>query len=330
MSEPGLPLRTHQTIDLPELHCPDVYDACDDLAIISCYFNPSGYRTKLINFEIFENIVRRSNISLLVVECAFGDADFALTPSAGIVQVRSPHVMWQKERLINIALQKLPKHITKIAWLDCDVLFSNPHWLTETSKLLDEFYVVQPFQAAIRLPQGSRFYSGEGEIWDGFGFMRHRSPEMLLAGGFQSHGHTGFAWAARVGLLKKHGLYDACISGGGDHFMAHAMCGDFKSVCVERMMSANLKSHFTDWGEAIYQDIQGRVGYTPGVLLHLWHGDTENRQYLRRHDELIEQNFDPKEDLQLDDNGIWCWKSNKPGLRRWAREYFYHRKEDGD
>jgi hypothetical protein len=329
MSEPGPPLRTHQSIDATELHCSDLYDACDDVAVISCYYNPSGYRTKLLNFKIFEDIIRRSNINLIVVECAFGDADFTLVPSDGVLQVRSPHVMWQKERLINIALQKLPKHITKVVWLDGDVLFSNPHWLTVTSELLEEVQVVQPFQAAIRLPQGAQFYSGEGEIWDGFGYVRHRNSELLSDGVFHSHGHTGFAWAARAELLRKHGLYDACISGGGDHFMAHAMCGDFDSPCVERMMGAHLKPHFIQWGKAVYHDTQGRIGYTPGVLLHLWHGDTENRQYLRRHVELIEHNFDPIEDLILDDNGVWCWKSSKPALRQWAFEYFDHRKEDG-
>ena len=71
-----------------------------------------------------------------------------------LLRIRSEHVLWQKERLINVALGHLPKHVKKVAWLDCDILFSNPNWLIETSELLDNYPIVQPFQTANRLPRG--------------------------------------------------------------------------------------------------------------------------------------------------------------------------------
>jgi len=39
--------------------------------------------------------------------------------------------------------------------------------------------------------------------------------------------------------------------------------------------------------------------------------------------------FDPARDIRIGPSGCWEWASRKPELHRWAREYFYFRREDG-
>ncbi len=53
--------------------------------------------------------------------------------------------IWQKERLLNILLDRLPKRITKVAWLDADLLFLNSDWARLASESLETWAAIQLF-----------------------------------------------------------------------------------------------------------------------------------------------------------------------------------------
>lgn len=312
----------------PETHPAERYQPCDDLFLVTCYFNSGNFQTRRDTYDRFVRPIRESGLELLTVECAFGNADFVFPPGPEILRVRCRDVMWQKERLINLAVASLPQSARKIAWLDCDVLFANPAWAVQTAALLDDFPIVQTFRTAIRLPRGQASYRGLGEVWNGFGWVSEVVPG-IFAKDYVHHGHTGFAWAARREILDRHGLYDACISGSGDHFIAHAMRGDVRMDC-EFSIGQNVREHFHRWAQPFHADISGRIGSTPGTVLHLWHGDTKNRKYADRHQELIRLGFDPAVDLRPASDGLWEWAGDKPELHQWMSEYFDGRNEDGD
>jgi hypothetical protein len=246
--------------------------------------------------------------------------------------------MWQKERLLNIAISRLPSECSKLAWLDCDVLFENAEWAVQASLMLDSYRVVQLFDKVIRLPRGHTFFNGEGAQWRSFANVYQELPNQLLRGDFTSHGHSGFAWAARLEVLQEHGLYDACISGSGDHMMAHAFCGDWESPCIERIFGDNSpdrgtnnphREHFSDWCRRTYKSVRARVGCVSGTLLHLWHGDIDNRRYVTRNRELAALGFDPYHDIRRNPAGCWEWARHRPALHKWAELYYAGRKEDG-
>jgi hypothetical protein len=309
----------------------DRYAAAPDLGVVTCYFNSAGFASKRANFEVFAERLARSGIACVVVECAFGDAAFELAKSPGVVRVRARDVMWQKERLLNVAVGQLPAACTKVAWLDGDVLFENADWAAETSRLLEEVPVVQPYARVVRLPRGATTDAGEGDSWPSFAAVYRAHPDRVLAGDFANHGHTGFAWAARRELLARHGLYDACISGSGDHMMAHAFAGDWSSACMDRILVRNSRhhAHFVAWCRALYKDVRARVGHVPGTLLHLWHGEMDYRRYVLRNQELARFEFDPAADIRVGESGAWEWASEKRELHRWAVEYYPSRREDG-
>src|SRR5581483_2259183 len=305
------------------------YHFTEDLCIITCFFNSEDYITKRKNFEMFIEPIRAARLNYLVVECSFKNT-FSI-PGPNVVRVRSKSILWQKERLLNKALEFVPPHCTKIAWVDCDLLFANPDWALDTSLLLDSYPVVQLFDLAIRLPRGRRSYDGVGECYPGFASVYAREPNLLLEGQFARHGHTGFAWAARKDLLLCHGLYDACIAGSGDHFMAHAFCGDWSSTCIRRIMEQNKPyyDHFVNWCERMYSDVRARLVNVPGVVLHLWHGEMTDLRYSDRNYALNELLFNPFTDLKLSRHGAWEIQRTDRALHRWAKEYFQSRKEDG-
>jgi hypothetical protein len=308
------------------------YAPADDLWVVTTYFDAAGYRRKRANYETFRERVTGSGLRLVTIECAFGDRPFVLPPCDGVLQVRADHVMWQKERLLNLLVRRLPAACEKLAWLDCDVLFENPDWAAETSRRLDSTPLVQPFARAIRLPRDGDVYRGEGIVYESLAATLGRDPSAALEGEYATHGDTGLAWAARRDVLDRHGLYEACIVGGGDHLIAHAACGAWASPCLAPMLGngQGYRAHFTRWAERFHREVHAAIGVVPGAVLHLWHGEPEHRRYVERHAKLRAFSFDPERDLRTGPGGCWEWASDKPELHAWVERYFHRRREDGD
>jgi len=304
-----------------------------DLWGITCYFNPCRYKTKRANFDAFMAGMKDNGANVLVVELAFDDEEFELPKSKNVLRLRGSGLMWQKERLLNIAAPTLPASCTKIAWLDNDVLFENPNWVQETSKALDTSFVVQPFDWAVRLPQGVNKFDGRGETYESYANVFVNTPRIAQAGEFYQHGHTGFAWAARRELFEHCGLYDACLTGSGDHLMAHGFAGGMRhSPCLTRVIGRqpHYAAHFVRWGVKARDLVKGRIGVVPGNLLHLWHGDLVDRRYSEMNQQFKTFDFNPDKHLKLDESGLWEWGDAPDEMRQWASTFFAIRREDGD
>jgi hypothetical protein len=303
-----------------------------DLWVITCYFNSCGYKTKRTNYDLFMAGMKAAGANVLVIEMAFGDEEFELPAEDSIIQLRGDGQMWQKERLLNIAAKALPSSCRKIAWFDCDVLMMNSNWLRQTSEALDRFVVLQPFGRCVRLPQGVRRFDGRGGISWSFGLIYSRMPQLSAADDFLAHGHTGFAWAARRELFDHCGLYDVCLTGSGDHLMGHAFAGSSDCLCAARLVGGEgpYRSHYLNWAIQAQEVVRGRLGFVPGVLAHLWHGDWVNRRYHDLNNKLRSFDFKPTLHLRHDANGLWEWNDAPAEMREWAQEMFRMRKEDGE
>jgi hypothetical protein len=313
---------------LPVLFEP--YQFPPGFGVITCYFNPNRYRSKLRNYCLFRESLRLSGMPCLTVECLFHGQRSELPDSDNVHTVIARDVMWQKERLLNLAIARMPDEWNTVAWLDGDILFENRNWAMEAVAQLDRHAVVQPFSEVVRLPQGAT-WGRVGQQWDSFGSIVKQTPNQLLNGNFARHGHTGFAWVARRDWLTRHGLYDGCISGTADHLMAHAFAGDWTSECIDQIVGADspYRNHFSAWALAVYRNVRAKVSYVNGTVFHLWHGDIVNRRYDLCNRELASSNFDPATDLHVGVDGCWDWATNRPTLHAWAAEHFASRKEDG-
>jgi hypothetical protein len=93
---------------------------------ITSFFNPAGFDSRRANYRTFRS---RLNVPLLTVELSFADG-FELQPTDAeiLLQISGGDVMWQKERLLNLALAALPPDCDLVAWLDCDVIFGSSDW----------------------------------------------------------------------------------------------------------------------------------------------------------------------------------------------------------
>lgn len=309
----------------------DHYEAAADLQVITCFFNPAKYQTKRENYERFMAPLRAGGVPTITVECAFGDSPFELPSGPDMLQVRGTSLMFQKERILNLALPHLRPACTKVAWLDADVLFDRPDWITATSAVLDQFVVVQPFEYCHRLPRGTSSFNGCGRRWESFAAVYQRDPRLLATGRYDEHGHVGFAWAARRTLLDKLGLRDSDISGHSDHLMAHAAVGDWNTLCFRRLVGSvgPYAESTRRWAQAFHDECRGKMGYVPGTLLHLWHGRIADRRYYKLSLDLRAFGFDPEWHLVHDASGLWAWRDEAAEMSEQFEVYFGSRREDG-
>jgi len=310
---------------------PCTFIPADDLWVISCYYNPNKYTSRERNFDVFYETLKTSKINFIIIESADSDENFYIPECKNDIRIKNESILWQKERLLNIAIAQLPPTCKKVAWLDCDVLFANPLWAVETSAKLDRYKIVQPFSEAIWLPSDHHFYNGTGLKYPGFAYISNMNPGETFYGRFADHGHTGFAWAAQKECLIEHGLYEGSIAGGADHYMAHAFCGDWDGACIKGCFKGNKMyyRHFVDWARSIYPHIKSSISYVPGTLLHLWHGEIMNRNYYKREVSLSHLHYNPYTDLH-DKNKKAGLKFNKTSgeIENWVKEYFQQRQED--
>jgi hypothetical protein len=285
---------------------------------VTTFYNPAAYGSKKENYDRFRFALAQSGVPLLAVELAFGDAPFELgdDDAEQLVQLRHADVLWQKERLLNIGVQELPDDCDKVAWLDADVLFARSEWGEETSRLLRDHVVVQPFSHCVRLPAGATscepatlpFGPGEGELFHGIAWGVHAKGRRSL------HRYAD------------HGLYDVNLLGNGDTDIAHAMFGS-ASYWGLRKLGDRARAHLRRWAAPFGAEVRGSVAYSDGVLTHLWHGSQENRLYDRPLDVLLA--FDPDRDLVVGSEGLYGWADASAELRAWSRVYFLARREDG-
>jgi hypothetical protein len=301
---------------------------------ITVSFNPAGYLNRYSHLESFSENVRRQGIKLLAIELAFDDQPFLVREEVAdkVIRLRSTSVLWQKERLLNIALDALPLHCDKVAWLDADILFENEAWVSETSALLNRYVVVQPFDVACWLARGIPSIPAADQT-DAIATTRRGAANLRMSRPALGLGHPGFAWAARRSLLAKHGFYDRFILGSADIAMFWAISRSTDTWTVrewlDRHCSTELARDYRNWAEGVFADVAESYSWTPGRVFHLWHGDDLNRQYASRLHILTEAGFDSRTDIALDQHQCWQWSSDKPELHRKVCEYFAARREDG-
>jgi hypothetical protein len=302
---------------------------------ITCYFNPVGYRRRIENYRLFR---RHLKVPLVTVELSF-DGNFELQQEDAdvLVQIHGRDVMWQKERLLNIALEWLPDSCDKIAWLDCDVIFGSNDWVERASRALDKFALLHLFQERCDLSRDVSFDQLNGQdtqtvapsVVHKLAKGASRKDVLLLFPGERRLATTGLAWASRREVLEEHGFYDACILGGGDKAILCAALGEFDYCTRPFLMNARREEHYLGWARPYFASVGGRVGYIEGPLFHLWHGDVKDRRYEGRHRDLKAFDFDPFTDVALDANGCWRWNSDNKDLHLFVRRYFESRNEDG-
>jgi hypothetical protein len=307
---------------------------------ITAFFNPAGYKNKYENYRLFRDNSKSQGLNLVAVELAFDDDPFTLKKDMDaeiLIQIRGTrekNLVWQKERLLNIGLGRLPQDCDKVCWVDCDIIFKNDHWIKETSELLGKYVVVQPFEYVARLPKGVYDLSEDELGRLGIGDMENKkcqSYSYKTVTNTTTNSMVGFVWAMRRAFIQKNLFYDSDPTGNQDEIMAYSFVSgripDY--VTVRRFLNDAMRSDHDMYASKVYKEVQGSVYYSGGTILHLWYGSMKHRLYVTRCKILQIFSFDPSRDIRVGHNGLWEWSSDKPELHKAIGEYLERRNEDG-
>ena len=300
---------------------------------ITSFYNPSASKMRLKNFKEFRRML---GIELITVELSFnGVFELNEKDSDYLIQIKKGARVWQKEKLINIALNQLPKNITAVAWIDADIIFENNDWHKEAIEALREFKLIQLYTEVNELPGdpslGSKLHVASDTNLTGIVHQVNAGNPRAFLHELSTKGRTtvmcGMAWAAQKDFIQKHGLYDACITGSGDRALVFSAYGRFYEVIDHLHMNPARQKHFLAWAENFHHNLQGRIGNIPGIINHLWHGDTQHRGFGSRHQKFATYQFDPSLDLMTNQDGVWDWREDRPDLMQYFNAFFRDRCE---
>lgn len=288
------------------------------LALITCHYNWFGFEKPRENLRRFREATKDLPVFGVEAQLPGHPLQTFAEPGWHVIGATNDQVMMQKERLLNIAEQMVPKEYDALVWVDADILFDNPEWFAATARALDVHPIVQPFSKA-------RWLGRSGETVDRRPSIAHQPDGLHLC-----HSHPGFAMAARRSLWTqgRGGLYEGLVVGNGDvGFAAAALDRDQVGHIT---MHPALKAHYEDWSKPVRKWLKGRpMGCVQGTASHLWHGEKKDRRYVDRNEVLI-KTLDPAKHLTHGGNGLMTWTEAAPfGLRYAIRSHFANRREDG-
>lgn len=296
------------------------------LYVVTCISNPVRYNTRSDLYRKFAKHVEDSGAILYTAEMAFGDRPFEVTEANNPrhIQTRSFFELWQKENLLNLAIQALPDDWEYVAWIDADVAFTRTDWVNETIEQLQHYMFVQMFSHAQDLsPQMEPMKMHTGFVYDWY-----HNPDMVAKGRYAQFSHPGYAWAARREALDATGgLIEHGILGSGDRHMACGMIGKVEHS-YHADVHPNYKEICQEWQRRCETHCKRDVGYVSGTINHYWHGAKANRHYNDRWKILVDNKYDPYRDIYKDTQGLIVLDDGKLEMRDSIRKYFRSRQED--
>jgi hypothetical protein len=302
------------------------------LYVVTAISNPVRFKSRYALYRDFAKYIADSGAELITVEAAFGERPHAVTDAFNPhhLQVRTSHELWHKENLLNLGVARLSQidpNWKYVAWVDADVQFARPDWITETLHQLQHHAVVQMFSQAHDLGPTNEVF----DTYEGFAACYLRHGAKTESNRYLSW-HPGYAWAwRREALDAVGGLIDNAILGSADQHMANALIGRGRAS-INPKMHPNYLAEVDRWESRAERFIRRNIGVVSGALFHFWHGKKKDRGYLDRWKILRDLQYDPITDLKRDCQGLWQiaddGSSRAIVLRDLVRKYFRARNED--
>jgi hypothetical protein len=272
----------------------------DTLHIIIVVSNICEYKKRwILANEFIYRMKDETHIKLYVVELAYGTQKYQVTNpnNPNHLQLCTDIPLWHKENLINIGVRRLlPESWKAMAWIDADIEFDNPHWVQDTLKLLNRtFDVVQLGSHIVDLNQDGT----TGYIYSGFGYQYNRNIPYFLSE--NNSWQAGYAWACkRTAYEQLGGLYESSILGAGDLNISTSI---FQNVLTN--IPDTLDSEYKRSLLEYEKKAKGlKLGYTPGIIKHHFHGSKEKRHYESRWNILVKHKYNPYTYVKHNSEGI--------------------------
>jgi len=304
------------------------------LDVVVPYSNPIMWRSRRRVHDDFEDrMLATEGVRLTTVECAYGDRPFELPDRPGVnrVRVRASTLVWNKENLVNLGVQRLPHDWEYLCVCDGDVQFRKPTWALEAVHALQMYHVIQPWSDCYDLgPNGEHLQAHRSFLRQWWHGQPVSNTRWKFDGGAYEYPHSGYAWCfTRQAFEWLGGLLEVGAVGAGDHHMALALVNRVMHS-VPGQLAESYVRHLLAWEGRAQRLVGQRLGFLWGTIEHSWHGRKADRRYVDRWSIIKRHGFDPDTDLKRNSYGVLELAGNKPGLAHDLDAYFRQRNEDAN
>lgn len=262
----------------------------NDMAICFVVFNPAQTKRILMNYFYSRSQCEIQGLPVFTLELVYEGRQPEI-PNA--IHVTTNSYMFHKENMYRVLFQHIPKEYTKLAFLDADVMFKEPSWYDQASKLLDNYDIVQPYETAHWLDLTYRK------------IMQSRQTVVVMPNKeWDVKYHPGFAWCMRREWFQEYGFFEYALSGGGDTLSSAAWLKKEFPINFQFLPRAMRPAY--EKYKATLQEI--RITYVKDInIYHLYHGSLTNRRYASRH-RILSTVKDISNITFKNEEGIFEWK----------------------
>jgi len=103
---------------------------------------------------------------------------------------------------------------------------------------------------------------------------------------------------------------------------------DTPFLSYDRMSPAMLE-HWLEWAQRASRVVAGKVGYLPGEITHLYHGEVADRGYKLRWTKLADNGYNPYSHIEHSPDGALQWTESAPQeLREFVADYLLHQRKE--
>lgn len=278
------------------------------LAIITCHYNPCRFTNRINTYWRWRTCLGELASQVTTVELSFSGVSH--TDADILLHGDETNLMWQKEALLNIALDALPDRYKYVAWVDHDIIFRSKNWVQDTVDQLQSGYdIVQLYSQMQMLDADDKVVS------------THPSRMHNVITSQSLTGKHGGAWAANRDWIEKHRFPDRNIIGCGDVPVVDAAIGQgLRDPYWSKIPEALVRYH-EQW-----LPVGAEGTFIQGTVAHLYHGTIANRQYGTRTQFLSD--YHPYRDVRKRADGVLEFTGANPELQTRIHNYFQSRSED--
>jgi hypothetical protein len=274
--------------------------ANDTLYILVSYFNYNSNKSREKNIYSFIEKNSNSKAKIVIIEGIYNNLNELKDLNSQVflhLKYKIKHPISLQDNLINVGIKKLPEDWEYLAWVDSDVIFNNENWTDNILKQLQNNDIVHCFKEADFLnqdgtPANFKFLS---ECYTHINNFKYLDMS-------QRH-HCGFAWAFKKSFYKQiKEIFDYSIIGSNDVVMNFVI---LKKSLEDYFLNSGYSKEYIDLVTEYYnRKKEIKFTYIDNKITHLWHGEIKNRNYQIRKNILKKYQFNPKQHILRNDDGI--------------------------
>jgi hypothetical protein len=223
-------------------------------------------------------------------------------PSASaFIQLRAgeKQMLWQRERLLNLIVERLPSSYDRIAVIDPTILLLNGSALRRAEALLETESLVGLCRDIHSVDERGTIVATRREDVHG---VRKRDELVCDQPGAAFTG----GWIARREVFP---LYDRCVYGLGQALSLSAWRGTNPSSFI---LSPDEQAYYGVWANQAFSRVRGRVTSVEGACIDFRSSAGGDALWGRRRNESPKLEFDPSAHIGIDEHGLLAWQEITP------------------